>query len=504
MFTSIHIPQVGITYEQPIGLFINNEYVKSKDGSLIDTFNPATGEKITSFYAAGTADIDDAVKAARNAYEDVWSKTTPSERSELLWKLASLVERDRKLLAAMETLDSGKPYHSNALGDMDQIISVTKYYAGVAQNLAQGKQIPVCHDKYAVTFQVPYGVVGQVVPWNYPLAMASWKMQGCLAAGNTVVIKPAENTSLSLLYFAQLFVEAGFPPGVVNVMPGYGAQAGTALAAHPDVDKVAFTGSTKVGQLVMEAAGKSNLKPVTLECGGKSPAVVFEDAEIEKAAEWCALGIFYNSGQNCTANSRIYVQESIYEKFLQVFKSLAAETWKFGAKRDPFDEECTLGPVISEVQQKRVKGYIEHGVKEGLKSETVHELPADVKGFYVQPTFFTDVPQSSKLNREEIFGPVAVISTFKNETEAIKLANDTNYGLASAVFTQNIGVATRFVRDIKSGTVWVNSSNDEEVNVPFGGFKMSGIGRELGEAGLESYLQTKSAHFNLSVSANKL
>lgn len=500
MFTSIDILQVGITYKQPIGLFINNDYVKSRDGSLIDTFNPATGEKITSFYGASEADIDDAVNAARRAYEDVWSKTTPSERSELLWRLASLVERDRKLLAAMETLDSGKPYHSNALGDLDQIISVTKYYAGAAQNLTHGKQIPVSHDKFAVTFQVPYGVVGQIIPWNYPLAMASWKMQGCLAAGNTIVIKPAENTSLSLLYFAQLFVEAGFPPGVVNVVPGYGAKAGMALAGHPGVDKFAFTGSTKVGQSVMEAAARSNLKPVTLECGGKSPAVIFEDAKIEEAVEWCALGIFYNSGQNCTANSRIYVQGSIYEKFLQEFRAHTAKAWKFGSKRDPFDEECTVGPVISETQYKRIKSYIDYGVKEeGLKIETIHELPMDARGFFMQPTLFSNVPQDSKLIREEIFGPVVVIAPFADESEAIELANDTNYGLASAVFTQNFGIASRFVRDSKAGTVWINSSNNEEISVPFGGFKMSGIGRELGEAGLESYLQTKSAHFNLGI-----
>ncbi|AQZ11796.1 ALD3 (YMR169C) [Zygosaccharomyces parabailii] len=500
MFTSINIPQLGIRYEQPVGLFINNKFVKSKNGSQIDTINPSTGEKTASFYAAGAADVDDAVKAAKHAYDEVWSKTSPSERSDLLWKLVELIERDKKLLAALETLDSGKPYHSNALGDLEQIISVTKYYAGAAGKIGLGKQIPISQDKYAVTFQVPYGVVGQVVPWNYPLAMASWKMQGCLAAGNTIVIKPAENTSLSLLYFAQLLVEAGFPPGVVNVVPGHGGEAGTALASHPNVDKVAFTGSTNVGKLVMECAGKSNLKPVTLECGGKSPAVVFEDAKIENAVEWCAMGIFYNSGQNCTANSRIYVQESIYEKFLEAFKSHATKTWKFGAKRDPFDEDCTVGPVISESQYKRIKGYIEHGVKEeGLQVETIHELPPDSKGYFIQPTFFTNVPQNSKLNREEIFGPVAVISTFKDEDEAIKLANDTDYGLASAVFTQDIGIATRFVRDIKAGTVWVNSSNDEDISVPFGGFKMSGIGRELGEAGMETYLQTKSAHFNITV-----
>lgn len=497
LFEKITIPQVNLTYDQPLGLFINNKYVKSHDNSKIDTFNPATGEKITSFYAGNEADIDDAVKAARDAYENVWSKMAAEDRGYLLYKLGELIERDKYKLAALETLDSGKPYHSNALGDLQQIIQLTRFFAGSADKFTKGQNIPLNHEKYALTFKVPYGVVGQVIPWNYPLAMASWKIQGCLAAGNTIVIKPAENTSLSLLYFAQLFVEAGFPPGVLNVVPGLGSKAGMALASHLDVDKIAFTGSTKVGQKIMAIAAESNLKAVTLECGGKSPAVIFEDAKLDNAVEWVANGIFYNSGQNCTANSRIYVQESIYGEFLTRFKAYIKKNWTFGTNLDPFDKDCTLGPVISEVQYKRIKTYIDHGIREEkLEVEKLGNFPS--KGYFIPPTFFTDVPQSSRLNQEEIFGPVAVIAKFKDYAQAIKLANDTSYGLASAVFSENIRTANKFVRDIKAGTVWVNSSNDEEISVPFGGFKLSGIGRELGESGVDSYVQLKSAHINLS------
>lgn len=499
LFETITIPQVGFTYKLPIGLFINNEYVASQDGKKIDTINPSTGEKITSFYGAGEKDVDIAVKAARDAYENVWSTMAAEERGFLLYKLADLIERDKHQLAALETLDAGKPYHSNALNDLEQIIQLTRYFAGSADKYTKGQTIPVNKDKYAMTFKVPYGVVGQVVPWNYPLAMASWKIQGCLAAGNTIVIKPAENTSISLLYMAQLFVEAGFPPGVLNVVPGLGSTAGLALASHPDVDKIAFTGSTQVGQKIMEYAGKSNLKAVTLECGGKSPAVVFADAALDNAVEWVANGIFYNSGQNCTANSRVYIQETVYDEFVSKFKAYVAKSWTFGDKLDPFDEKCTVGPVISEAQYKKIRSYITHGTDaEKLNVEKALDFPADSKGYFIPPLFFVDVPQSSKLNQEEIFGPVAVFSKFKDYPQAIKLANDTSYGLASAVFSENVRTTNNFVRDIKAGTVWVNSSNDEEISVPFGGFKMSGIGRELGESGVEAYTQLKSAHINLS------
>lgn len=395
--TEIHIPQLDLTYQQPLGLYINNEFVASSDGGSIESVNPATGKPVASFQAATDADVDRAVAAARKAYQSHWRHTSAEQRSALLAKLAELVEQERELLAAIETLDSGKPFHTNAKGDLDQIVQLTKYYAGGADKFNKGQHIPVGPDKYAYTVQAPYGVVAQVVPWNYPLAMASWKMQGCLAAGNTVVIKPAENTSLSLLYFAQLFERAGFPAGVVNVVPGHGAVAGSRLAAHMDVDKIAFTGSTAVGQKVMGLAAASNLKAVTLECGGKSPAVIFADADLDQAVEWTAAGIYYNSGQNCTANSRLYVQESVYDEFVAKFCAYVEKTWKFGAKHDPFDPECTVGPVVSQVQYDRIRGYIEHGKSSeqlGIRQIGVADV---APGFFIPPTLFTDVPQDSKL-----------------------------------------------------------------------------------------------------------
>ncbi|SCU81957.1 LADA_0C02080g1_1 [Lachancea dasiensis] len=499
LFTEISIPQLNLSYQQPLGLFINNKYVASSDGSHIETVNPATNQPITSFHAASSLDVDRAVAAAREAYESTWSKTSGEYRGALLAKLGRLIDDNKSLLAAIETLDSGKPYHSNALADLDQISQLTTYYAGAADKFSKGQMIPINHDKYAYTVKAPYGVVGQVVPWNYPLAMASWKIQGALAAGNTIVIKPAENTSLSLLYFAQLFKEAGFPPGVVNVLPGLGSVTGQALASHMDIDKIAFTGSTAVGQRVMAAAATSNLKAVTLECGGKSPAVIFEDANLDEAAKWTAAGIFYNSGQNCTANSRLVVQESIYDEFLAKFVDHAEKEWKFGASGDPFDESCTVGPVISKVQFDRIHSYIDHGkTSEKLTIKQLGASETTQPGFFIPPTIFTDVTYDSKLAQEEIFGPVVVVLKFKDYNDAIKTANNSDYGLAAAVFTEDIRKANHFARDIKAGTVWLNSSNDEETSVPFGGYKMSGIGRELGESGMEAYTQTKAVHVNMS------
>ncbi|CDO93716.1 unnamed protein product [Kluyveromyces dobzhanskii CBS 2104] len=498
LYKNIEIPQLDLKYEQPLGLFINNEFVASSDGETIETFNPATEESIASFQAASEKDVDFAVKSARDAFENEWSKTSAEERGLLLLKLADLVEREKSLLAAIETLDSGKPYHSNSLADLEQILQVTRYFAGGADKFNAGRYIPLKHDKYAYTMRVPYGVVAQVVPWNYPLAMASWKIQSCLAAGNTIVIKPAENTSLSLLYFAKLVKEAGFPAGVLNILPGHGPVTGTALASHKDVDKIAFTGSTNIGQTIMSLAAKSNLKDVTLECGGKSPCVIFADANLDEAVPWVAAGIFYNSGQNCTANSRIYVHKDIYQEFLTKFKEYASKNWKFGSKFDPFDEECTLGPVISKGQYERIESYVDHGKdSEKLSVKQLAEYPSK-KGYFIPPTIFSDVPISSKLSQEEIFGPVAVAAPFSTYDEAITLANDSSYGLASCVFSESARTTGQFARDIKAGTVWVNSSNDEEAAVPFGGFKMSGIGRELGPSGVETYLQTKSVHVNIS------
>ena len=498
VFEEINIPQIGRSYKQPIGIFIDNEFVPSSNGEKIETINPATEEVITSFYAATEDDVDKAVKSARESYENVWFKISPAEKRDMLLKLADLIEEEKPLLAALETLDAGKPYHTNAMDDIDQIIHLTKYFAGATDKFTQGKTIPIDHEKLVYTLKSPYGVCGMIIPWNYPLAMASWKMQGCLAAGNTLVIKPAENTSLSLLYLAQLFKKAGFPKGVVNVVPGKGSVVGNSLGLHMDVDKISFTGSTKVGSSILELAGKSNMKDVTLECGGKSPAVVFQDADIDNAIEYIANGIFYNSGQNCTANSRVYVQEDIYDNFIKRFTEHTKENWKFGSKCDPFDKDCTVGPVVSEKQFETVNDYIRHGKEE--ENLQIHQTveKCDCKGYFISPTIFTDVPQGSKLMKEEIFGPVVVVAKFKDYKEAIKLANDTNYGLASMVFTKNISVANWFARDIKSGTVWINSSNEEDPTAPFGGFKQSGIGRELGETGVESYMQIKTVHLNMS------
>lgn len=497
LFQDIEIAEINLTYKQPLGLFVGNEFVPSSDGTLIESINPSNGLAIAKFHAASKDDVDKAVSVAREAYESVWSKTSAEERGVLLSKLYDLIEEEKNVLAAIETVDSGKPYYSNSLADLEQILQVTRYFAGGADKYNKGQLIPVNHDKYAYTMKVPYGVVAQIVPWNYPLAMASWKIQSCLAAGNTIVIKPAENTSLSLLYFAQLVVKAGFPPGVLNVLPGYGNVTGSALASHLDVEKIAFTGSTAVGQQVMSLAAQSNLKDVTLECGGKSPCVVFKDANLDEAIPWIAGGIFYNSGQNCTANSRILVDKEIYQDFIARFRKYTLENWKFGSNYDVFDKECTIGPVISKVQFDRIQTYIKHG--KGVENLSVQQLGEYNKaGYFIPPMFFTDVPSSSKLSQEEIFGPVAVIAPFSGYDEAIRLANDSIYGLASCVFSENIRTTQQFARDIKTGTVWINSSNDEEIGVPFGGFKMSGIGRELGQSGIDAYLQTKAVHVNIS------
>lgn len=495
LFVDVKLPS-GEVYKQPIGLFINNEFVKSHSDELINTINPTDGKLIVSVYAANEIDIDIAVKAARDSFENVWSKIDGSKRGELLYKLGDLIEKNKEILAKIDTLDAGKPYNSNSLSDLSQIIELTKFFAGYCDKI-NGKYIPISDDKFVYEIKEPYGVVGQIVPWNYPLAMASWKIQSAIAAGNTVVIKSAENTPLSLLYFAQLIKEAGFPPGVVNIVSGYGKDAGSAIAAHTDVDKVAFTGSTNVGKIIQKLA-TSNLKAVTLECGGKSPSVIFKDANIDEAVKWSTLGIYYNSGQNCTANSRILVEDEIYDEFLTKFKDYTLKNWIVG---DPFDESTTVGPIISQIQLKNIKEYIRIGIEDEklekleLGSDTIY---SKFSGWFLNPTVFLNVPSTSRLFQEEIFGPVVTITKFSGYKEALSLANNTQYGLGSAVFTKDIKKAHKFGKGLKAGTVWINSSNDEDIRAAFGGYKMSGIGRELGESGIEVYTQLKAIHVNLA------
>ncbi|CDR42375.1 CYFA0S09e02256g1_1 [Cyberlindnera fabianii] len=486
----------GTVYEQPLGLFINNEFVKGS-GELIDTYDPHTTKLITSVHCATAADVDVAVKAAKTAYDTVWSKIDQQEKGKLLWKLGDLMEKYGEIIGKIDSVDGGKPYYTNCVNDIAQCVALTRYYAGFVDKIP-GKHIQISEDKFVYEVQEPYGVVGQIVPWNYPFAMAQWKVISALAAGNTVVIKTAETTPLSMLFFGNLIKEAGFPPGVLNILSGYGKDAGSAIASHMEIEKVSFTGSTTVGRLIASQAAMSNLKSVTLECGGKSPLVVFPDANIKSAVTWSSMGIFYNSGQNCTANSRIILHESIYDEFLEAFKKHTAENWIIG---DPLEKTTTVGPLVSKVHYEKVTEFIKKGENEGLKKLIGDEPVTLSSGYYVQPTIFLDVPTTSELWQEEIFGPVAVVAKFKTYDEAVELANATKYGLAAMVFTKNIKRGHRFASAMKSGSMYINSSNDEDIRAAFGGYGLSGEGgaREMGEQGLLIYTQTKAVHVNLAV-----
>ncbi|KAI1856508.1 uncharacterized protein JN550_013770 [Neoarthrinium moseri] len=480
----------------PTGLFINNEFVKASSGDKIASINPSNEQVICEVEAASAEDVDKAVKAARAALNhESWSDLPGTDRGILMNKLADLVEADKEILATLETWDNGKPYSVALESDLGEVISCLRYYAGWADKIF-GQTIPTTPQKFAYTLRQPIGVCGQIIPWNFPLAMAAWKLGPALAGGNTLVLKPAEQTPLSILYLASLIPKAGFPPGVINIVNGYGKDAGHALASHLDVDKIAFTGSTATGKLLMKTAS-INMKNITLETGGKSPIVVFDDADVEQAAKWAHLGIMFNSGQVCTATSRILVQEGIHDKFVEAFNELVKTSNKVG---DPFEETTFQGPQITKAQYDKILSYIETAKSEGATlaaGGVPHTGVGQGKGYFIEPTVFTKVTSSMKIYREEIFGPFASIASFKTEAEAIQMANDTTYGLGASVFTSDIERAHRAAAKIQSGMVWVNSSNDSDFRVPFGGVKQSGIGRELGEAGLAAYTQEKAVHINL-------
>ncbi|KAH9238697.1 hypothetical protein K456DRAFT_1886536 [Colletotrichum gloeosporioides 23] len=486
----------GRSWSQPTGLFIGNEFVESADGSLLSTVNPCNEEEICKVYAASAEDVDKAVSAARAAFvHPSWKRISGTERGYMMMKLADLVDANLETLATIETLDNGKPYSVCRDVDVPHFSEVLRYYAGWADKL-HGQTMDVGPDKLAYTIKEPLGVCGQIIPWNYPLDMAAWKLGPALACGNTVVLKLAEQTPLSMLYVAQLVREAGFPPGVVNIINGYGRDAGAALTGHPGVDKVAFTGSTATGREIMKLAA-GGLKNVTLETGGKSPLLVFEDADLDQAARWSHEGIMSNQGQVCTATSRILVHEAIYEAFIDKFTSTVRNISVVG---DPFDEATFQGPQITRAQYERILGYVQAARDEGA-TVAMGGKPAPQasgKGFFVQPTVFTDVKTSMTVYQEEIFGPCAAVVKFGSEEEALKMANDTTYGLGAAVFTKDLARAHRIARDVEAGMVWINSSNDSDFRVPFGGVKQSGIGRELGEAGLAGYCNVKAVHVNLT------
>jgi aldehyde dehydrogenase (NAD+) len=490
MATATMQPNVKIG---PTKLLINGKWVDSASGKTFPTVNPSTGEVITQVAESDAADVDKAVSAARAAFEKgPWRrKITASGRGVLMNKLADLIEKHADELAQLEALDNGKPAHIARMADLTLTIACYRYYAGWADKI-EGKTIPVNGPYFSYTKHEPVGVVGQIIPWNFPLLMQAWKLGPALAAGCTVVMKPAEQTPLTALRVGELIMEAGFPDGVVNILPGYGPTAGAAIARHMDVDKVAFTGSTEVGHLIMKAAAETNLKRVTLELGGKSPNIVFADADMEQAIEGSHQALFFNQGQCCCAGSRLFVEEKAYDEFVD--KSVARA--KSRTVGNPFDKSTEQGPQVDQDQFDKVMGYIDSGKKEKATLATGGGRVGD-KGYFIEPTVFTDVQDDMKIAREEIFGPVMTILKFKDMDEVVERANKTMYGLAAAVWTKDISKAHAIADSVRAGTVWVNCFDVFDAGAPFGGFKQSGLGRELGEYALSNYTEVKTVTVKL-------
>ncbi|KAE8632663.1 hypothetical protein XENTR_v10001617 [Xenopus tropicalis] len=475
-------------------LFINNEWRDAVSGRRFPTVDPCTGEVITHVAEADKADIDAAVKAAREAFKQgsPWRSMDASQRGQLLHRLADLIERDKIYLASLETMDNGKPFADSFAIDLSTVVKVYRYYAGFADKV-HGKTIPLDGNYFCYTRHEPVGVCGQIIPWNFPLVMQGWKLGPALATGNTVVMKVAEQTPLSALYIASLIKEAGYPPGVVNILTGFGPTAGAALAQHMDVDKIAFTGSTEVGRLIQKAAGSTNLKRVTLELGGKSPCIVMADADLEQAVEQCHEALFFNMGQCCAAGSRTFVEENVYDEFLE----RTVEKAKLRKVGNPFDLDTKHGPQINKEQFDKILGYIKSGKTEGAKLMCGGERYGD-KGFFIKPTVFANVQDNMKIAREEIFGPVQPVFKFKSIKEVIERANNTSYGLAAGIFTRDLDKAMLLTQALRAGTVWVNTYNIVTCQTPFGGFKESGNGRELGEDGLKAYTEVKTVTMKIS------
>ncbi len=476
----------------PRKLFIDGDWVDAASGETFDTPNPATGDPLATVASGGAEDIDRAVQAARRAFEDgPWTRLTTSERGRIIWRIGDLILDHLDELAQLETLDNGKPLGVASVADVPLAADLFHYMAGWATKI-EGNTIDISvpyapgANFHAYTLREPVGVVGQIIPWNFPLLMAAWKLGPALAAGNCVVLKPAEQTPLSALRLAELIAEAGMPDGVVNVVSGFGETAGAALAAHEDVDKVAFTGSTEVGKLIVQAAA-GNLKKLTLELGGKSPNIVFSDADPEQSIAGAANGIFFNHGQCCVAGSRLFIQE---DRFDEVVNGVAeiAKSIKLG---DGMDPETQMGPLVSDEQLQRVTGFLESGKSDGATAVTGGGRHGN-RGYFVEPTVLTGTTADMRVVREEIFGPVVVAAPFQSLDEIAKVANDTPYGLGAGIWTRDISKAHALAKMLRAGTVWINCYNVFDAALPFGGYKQSGWGREMGHEALEAYTEVKA------------
>ncbi|MGG0263141.1 aldehyde dehydrogenase DhaS [Bacillus mycoides] len=473
-------------------LYVNGAFIESASGKTFKTPNPATGETLAIIAEAGREDIHKAVVAARMAFDEgPWSRMSTAERSRLMYKLADLMEEHKEELAQLETLDNGKPIRETMAADIPLAIEHMRYYAGWATKIV-GQTIPVSGDYFNYTRHEAVGVVGQIIPWNFPLLMAMWKMGAALATGCTIVLKPAEQTPLSALYLAELIEEAGFPKGVINIVPGFGESAGQALVNHPLVDKIAFTGSTPVGKQIMRQASES-LKRVTLELGGKSPNIILPDADLSRAIPGALSGVMFNQGQVCSAGSRLFIPKKMYDNVMADLV-LYSKKLNQGAGLNP---ETTIGPLVSEEQQKRVMSYIEKGIEEGAEVLCGGSNPFD-QGYFVSPTVFADVNDEMTIAKEEIFGPVISAIPFNDIDEVIERANKSQFGLAAGVWTENVKTAHYVASKVRAGTVWVNCYNVFDAASPFGGFKQSGLGREMGSYALNNYTEVKSVWINLN------
>ncbi|QLG70850.1 hypothetical protein HG535_0A07930 [Zygotorulaspora mrakii] len=486
---SITLPN-GLEYEQPTGLFIGNEFVEAQSGDTREVENPSTNEKLADIAAGDERDVDYAVEIAEKAFYSEWSTQDPKKRAVHLYKLADLIEESIDLIKSIETADNGKTL---ALSEGDVLLSINclRDAAAYADKI-DGRVVNSGDTHVNFTTHHPVGVCGQIIPWNFPLMMMIWKIAPALAMGNTVILKPASVTPLNALFVASLIKKAGFPSGVINILTGSGSKVGSAITNHKRIRKVAFTGSTSVGRSTAVDAAKANLKKVTMELGGKSAHLVFDDVDVEETVPNLVTGILANAGQVCSAGSRIYVQEGIYDKIIKGFKEYVETKVKIG---DPFDTSNFQGAITNKQQYETIQEYIKLGKEEGAKIFGGESIGG--KGYFISPTVFYDTNEDMRIVKEEIFGPVVVISKFKTLEEAVKLANDSEYGLASAVETKNLSTAMKVARQLEAGTVWINTYNDFDSRLPFGGFKQSGYGREMGKEVYEGYTNVKTVRIKL-------